>query len=186
MVSPDTDHILRIFPRWWTQSQQYLLDVPVIVRSNGATSTILLSWDASLYKAGSGDIRWCHFVSPIPSRKYQHKGSIWTRSTWELHILRQWIQNPKKITTVIFWSNGPNAMQRVIQSLGSPMLRKVVADFGRGELAQSAVRFEAVDYSLEEATESRGRVTGWGVTPWLYLSRWASDYIVITDIYIYN
>ena len=28
-------------------------------------------------------------------------------------------------------------------------LRQVVADFGRGELAQSAVRFEAVDYSLE-------------------------------------
>ena len=26
---------------------------------------------------------------------------------------------------------------------------QVVADFGRGELAQSAVRFEAVDYSLE-------------------------------------
>ena len=47
-------------------------------------------------------------------------------------------------------------MQRVIQSFGSPMLRQVVADFGRGELAQSAVRFEAVDYSLEEATESGG------------------------------
>lgn len=45
---------------------------------------------------------------------------------------------------------------RVIQSLGSPMLRQVVADFGRGELAQSAVRFEAVDYSLEEATVSVG------------------------------
>ena len=29
------------------------------------------------------------------------------------------------------------------------MRRQVVADFGRGELAQSAVRFEAVDYSLE-------------------------------------
>lgn len=36
------------------------------------------------------------------------------------------------------------------------MLRQVVADFGRGELAQSAVRFEAVDYSLEEATVSVG------------------------------
>lgn len=47
-------------------------------------------------------------------------------------------------------------MQRVIQSFGSPMLRQVVADFGRGELAQSAVRFEAVDYSLEEATVSVG------------------------------
>ena len=28
-------------------------------------------------------------------------------------------------------------------------MSQVVADFGRGELAQSAVRFEAVDYSLE-------------------------------------
>lgn len=31
------------------------------------------------------------------------------------------------------------------------LISKVVADFGRGELAQSAVRFEAVDYSLEAA-----------------------------------
>lgn len=30
------------------------------------------------------------------------------------------------------------------------LISKVVADFGRGELAQSAVRFEAVDYSLED------------------------------------
>mmetsp|Transcript_65218 Transcript_65218/g.190813 ORF Transcript_65218/g.190813 Transcript_65218/m.190813 type:complete len:685 (+) Transcript_65218:1047-3101(+) len=30
------------------------------------------------------------------------------------------------------------------------LISKVVADFGRGELAQSAVRFEAIDYSLED------------------------------------
>ncbi|CAJ1336986.1 unnamed protein product [Effrenium voratum] len=30
------------------------------------------------------------------------------------------------------------------------LISKVVADFGRGELAQSAVRFEAVDYSLQD------------------------------------
>ena len=33
----------------------------------------------------------------------------------------------------------------------------MVADFGRGELAQSAVRFEAVDYSLEVRLK-RGRM----------------------------
>lgn len=30
------------------------------------------------------------------------------------------------------------------------LISKVIADFGRGELAQSAVRFEAIDYSLED------------------------------------
>jgi len=30
------------------------------------------------------------------------------------------------------------------------LIAKVVADFGRGELAQSAIRFEAVDYSLDD------------------------------------
>lgn len=30
------------------------------------------------------------------------------------------------------------------------LISKVVADFGRGELAQTAVRFEAIDYSLED------------------------------------
>jgi hypothetical protein len=37
----------------------------------------------------------------------------------------------------------------------------VVADFGRGELAQSAVRFEAVDYSLE-VRQGEKTVVGWG------------------------
>ena len=37
-----------------------------------------------------------------------------------------------------------------------PSPRQVVADFGRGELAQSAVRFEAVDYSLEAMRKAVG------------------------------
>ena len=42
-----------------------------------------------------------------------------------------------------------------------PWSLQVVADFGRGELAQSAVRFEAVDYSLEVRNGEK-TVVGWG------------------------
>ena len=45
---------------------QYLLAISLIFQSNGATFTILLSWDASLHKAASGDI-WCHPISPAES-----------------------------------------------------------------------------------------------------------------------